>query len=185
MGACSLGYPHQFDFNSPSAIHLLRISLGSASAEKPTFAPGCPDKVKEFASHKDTRSTLLLIWWEEPTSHAGETMLQAAFDADTDKESSGEGSDGGETELDYEDLGVLPDAEETAMDDDIIMVDTCPPAVKPSSPVCLDKDDATNTQETIDEGVKGKKSSGPWDGTVSGHCHSHSRHHSSSSSHWG
>ena len=90
-----------------------------------------------------------------------------AFNAKMDKESSGEGSDSGEMELDYEDLRVLPDAEEVAVDDDIIVVGTRSPAVQTSSPAGLDDDDATNTQETIDDGAEGKKSSGPWDGTVS------------------
>ena len=56
-------------------------------------------------------------------------------------------------------LGVLPDAEEATADDDIVVIDTCSPAIRTSSPAGLDDDDITNTQETIDEGVKGKKSS--------------------------
>ena len=84
-----------------------------------------------------------------------------AFNAETDKESSGEGSDGGDTELDYKDLGVLPDAEEAAADDNIVVIDTRSLAIQTFSPASIDDDDIPNTQETIDEGVKGKKSSRP------------------------
>ena len=70
-------------------------------------------------------------------------------------------------ELDYEDLRVLPDAEEATADDDIVVLDACSLAIWTSSPAGINDDDITNTQETLDEGIKGKKSSGPQDGTVS------------------
>ena len=84
-----------------------------------------------------------------------------ASNAETDKESSGEGSDNGDMELDYEDLRVLPDAEEATADDDIVVIDTHSPAIWTSSPTGLNDEEITNTQETIDEGIEGKKSSRP------------------------
>ena len=71
------------------------------------------------------------------------------------------GPTGGETELDYDDLRVPPDADEAAVDDDILVVGVRSLAAQTSSPTGLDEDDATNTQETIDEVTEGKKSSGP------------------------
>ena len=45
------------------------------------------------------------------------------------------------------------------------MIGACPSAIQTSSSTGAD-DEITNTQETTDEGVKGKKSSGPRDSTV-------------------
>ena len=127
---------------------------------KSTLIPSCHDRVKELTFQKDTCSTLLSIQKEEATSHAGDTTAQA-FNAETDKESSEEGSDSGDTELDYEDLGVLPDAEEATADDDVVVLDAHSSAIQTSSPAGIDDDEITNTQKTIDEGIKGKKSSRP------------------------
>ena len=75
--------------------------------------------------------------------------------------------------MDYEDFEgatVLPDADEAAnhtTDDDIVEIGVCPSAVQTSSPAGVNDDEITNTQETTDKGIKGKKSSGPRHGTVS------------------
>ena len=126
---------------------------------KLTFMPSCHDRVKELTSQKDTHSTLLSILKEEAASHARDTTVQA-FEAETDKESSEEESDSGGTELDYEDLKVLPDAEEATADDDIVVLGAHSSAIQTSSPAGIDDDEITNTQETIDEGLEGKKPSG-------------------------
>ena len=79
-------------------------------------------------SKEKTHSTLLSIRKDEATSCIKEAATQA-FKVETEKESSVEESDGGDTELGYEDddkAVVLPDEDEEAhqaTDDDIIEVD--------------------------------------------------------------
>ena len=82
---------------------------------------------------------------------------------------SGEESDGGDTELDYEDYEkavVLPDKDEEAnqtADHDIVKVDDHLQV----TPGDINYEEVTNTQETTDEGIDDKKPTGPQDGTVS------------------
>ena len=83
--------------------------------EKSPFTPSCLDKVKKLASQESTCSALLLIQRDEAASHIVETTTQA-FKVQTDKESTGEESDGG-MELNYGDSEkafVLPDADKAA-----------------------------------------------------------------------
>ena len=61
---------------------------------------------------------------------------------------------------------VIPDADDQTADVDVKIGDH-PSAVQTSSPAGIDYDEITNTRETTDEGIKGKKSAGPRDGTVS------------------
>ena len=69
--------------------------------------------------------------------------------------------------MDYEDskeAAVLPDADEAAdhtTDDDIVEIGDCPSAVQTCSPIGIDDGEITNTQETTDVGINGKKSSWP------------------------
>ena len=72
----------------------------------------------------------------------------------TDKESTGEESDGGGMELDYGDSEEAADeaANQTA-DDDIVEIGGHPSAIQTSSPGGTDDDEVTNTQETTDEGI--------------------------------
>ena len=78
------------------------------------------------------------------------------FEVKTDKESSGDESDGGGMELDYGDSKeavVLPDEDEAAdqtADDDIVEIGDCRSAFQTSSPVGIDDDEITNTQEITD-----------------------------------
>ena len=135
--------------------------------EKSPFTPACINKVKNLVSKENACSTLLSIRKDEAASHIKEAVTQA-FKVKTEKESSGEESDGGGIELDYEDCDeavVLPDEDEAAnqtADDDIVEIGGCPSAIETSNPVGInDDDDVTNTQETTDEGIKGKKSAEP------------------------
>ena len=113
--------------------------------------PGLQDNIFRALSQRRDRSHAVV---QQP-------VADALASAETDKESSGEGSDGGDTELDYEDIGVLPDAEEATADDDVVVLDAHSSAIWTPSPTGIDDDNITNTQETLDEGIKGKKSSGP------------------------
>ena len=56
---------------------------------------------------------------------------------------------------------MLPDAEEATADDDIVVLGVRSSAIQTSSPTGINDDEITNTQETTDEGIEGKKSSGP------------------------
>ena len=134
--------------------------------EKSSFIPGCIDKVKKLASQEDTLSTLLSIHKDEATSRVEETTAQA-FEVETDEESPKGGSDGDGTDLDYEDLDgvtVLSDADEAAnqtADTNPVEIGYHPLNVQTSSPGDTDDDSVINSQETIEDSTKGKKSSGP------------------------
>ena len=67
--------------------------------EKSPFTPGCLEKVKNFVSKENTHSTLVLIGKDEAALCIKEAAMQAF------EESSGEESDGGDMQLDYEDGG--------------------------------------------------------------------------------
>ena len=59
---------------------------------------------------------------------------------------------------------MLPDEDEAAnrtADDDVVEIDGHPSAAQTSNPDGLDDDEVTNTQETTDEGINGKKPAGP------------------------
>ena len=78
------------------------------------FSPSCIKKVKNLVSKENTRATLVSVGTDEVTSCVDATVTQA-FDVKTQKDSSGEESDGGDTELDYDDderASVLPDKED-------------------------------------------------------------------------
>ena len=65
---------------------------------------------------------------------------------------------------DSEEVVVLPDTYNGAnqtTDVDIVEIGDCPSAIQTSSPAGIDDDEITNTKETTDEGIKGKKSAGP------------------------
>ena len=69
----------------------------SSDMEKSPFTPGCLDKVKNLVSKESTRSTLLSIQKDEAASCIEGAATQA-FEVETEKEGSGEESDGGGTE---------------------------------------------------------------------------------------
>ena len=75
-------------------------------------------------------------------------------------------------ELDYEDddkASVLPNEEDEEVDQtayDSVGVGDGPQATQTLNPGDIDDEEATNTQETTDESIDGKKPAGPRDGTV-------------------
>ena len=121
---------------------------------------------------ENTHSTLLMIQKDEAASCIEEAATQA-FKVETEKESSGEESDGGGMELDYEDdkkAVVLPDEDEEAnqtADDDIVKVGEHVQVAQAPVSGDINDEEVTNTQETTDEGINDKKPTGPQDGTVS------------------
>ena len=106
---------------------------------------------------------MVSIGKDKAASNIEEAATQA-FKVKTQKESSGEESDGGDMELDYEDddkASVLPDEEVNQTADDGVEVGDHPQATQTLNPGEIDDEKATNTQETTDEGVNGKKPAGP------------------------
>ena len=94
-----------------------------------------------------------------------EVTATQAFEVETQKESSGEESDGGDTEVDYEDddkASVLDEDEEAdqTADDCVEVGDRCQ-ATQTFNPSDIDDEEAANTQETTDEGIDGKRPAGP------------------------
>ena len=73
------------------------------------FFCNCVKQVKKLVSKENTSTALVLIGADEVASHIDATVTQA-FDVETQKDSSGEESDSGDTELDYDDerASVLP-----------------------------------------------------------------------------
>ena len=64
---------------------------------------------------------------------------------------------------DSEEVVLLPDTDEVAdqtTDDDVVQIGDCPSAIQTSIPAGVNDDEITNTQETTDEGIEGKKSVG-------------------------
>ena len=94
----------------------LALPSFSSDMEKSPFTPGCLEKVKNLVSKESTHSNLISIGKDEAALHIEKAATQA-FEVETQKESSNEESDGGDTELDYEDnskASVLPDEDEEA-----------------------------------------------------------------------
>ena len=93
---------------------------------------------------------MVSIGKDEAASRIKEGATQA-FGAETQKESSGEESDGGDMELDYEDddkASVLPNEEVDQTADDGVEVGEGPQATQTLNPGDIDDEEATNTQET-------------------------------------
>ena len=108
---------------STSALPLLPPDV-----EKSSFCPGCLEKVSNLVLKENTCSSLVSISKDEAASCIEVTATQA-FKVKTQKDSSGEESDGGDMELDYEDdykASALPDEEDKEADhtaDGGVMVD--------------------------------------------------------------
>ena len=114
---------------------------------------------------------MVLIGKDEAVSHIKVDATQA-FEVKTQKDSSGEESDGGNTELDEDDdrASVLPDEEDEEADqtvDGSVRVGDDAQATQTSNPSEVDDEEQANTQETTDEGINDKRPAGPQDSTVS------------------
>ena len=142
------------------------LPLFFLGVEKSSFSLGCLEKVRNLVLKESTHSTLVSIGKDEAASHIEVTVTQA-FEVKTQKESSGEESDDGDIELDYEDddkASVLPDEEDEEAGqtaDDGVKVGDRLQAAQTSNPSDIDDEEAANTQETTDEGINGKRPAGP------------------------
>ena len=118
-----------------------------------------------MVSKENTHSALVSIGKDEAASCIKVTAMQA-FEVKT-QDSSGEESDGGNTELDYEDddkASVLTDEEDEeayhTVDGRITIGDDTQ-ATQASNTGEVDDEEPANTQETADDGIDDKRPAGP------------------------
>ena len=108
--------------------------------------------------------TLVLISKDEAASCIKVTAAQAF---ETQKDSSGEESDSGDTMLDYKDkerASVLPNEEDEEADhtaDGGIMVGDDTQTTQTLNPGEVDDEELANTQETADDGIDDKRPAVP------------------------
>ena len=112
-----------------------------------------------------------MIGTDEVTSCIDVTAAQA-FEVETQKDSSGEESDGGDTELDYNDnerASVLPDEEDEEVDHTaegdmtslVVSNGDGTQVILVSSPDEANNEEPANTQEGADDDINDKKPDSP------------------------